>query len=243
MRVPAVVAVALLATTPKAVAGGFFGTADGVTVLDPTHLTPLAAASIFTDAEGYVFPLSGSAELRTGLDLPNGAEVILVCAHTIDSTDQGSVTVSLRGYEYEFTSPASQRDYGFLTTGAAQAPGHGYGCFTPDPPLLIRARDDFDANNTLNYVSYRLEVFLNASTQNRIGGIVIHWRRTISPAPGVQTYDDVAFGSDYHRYVEALAAAGITEGCGGTNFCPDAPLTRAQFALMLARALGLGWPQ
>jgi hypothetical protein len=44
------------------------------------------------------------------------------------------------------------------------------------------------------------------------------------------------------QYVEALAASGITSGCGNGNYCPDAPLTRRQMAVFLAKALGLHWP-
>jgi len=46
----------------------------------------------------------------------------------------------------------------------------------------------------------------------------------------------------FYQYIEALAAAGITSGCGGGNFCPDAALTRGQMAVFLAKALGLHWP-
>ena len=36
--------------------------------------------------------------------------------------------------------------------------------------------------------------------------------------------------------IAAIAAAGITTGCGGTNYCPFNPVTRAQMASFLARA-------
>jgi hypothetical protein len=39
-----------------------------------------------------------------------------------------------------------------------------------------------------------------------------------------------------------LAASGVTVGCGGGNYCPDAPLTRRKMAVCLAKALGLQWP-
>jgi hypothetical protein len=45
----------------------------------------------------------------------------------------------------------------------------------------------------------------------------------------------------FHKYVEALAASGITGGCGGGNFCPDGPVTRAQMATFLAKALGFSF--
>jgi hypothetical protein len=43
------------------------------------------------------------------------------------------------------------------------------------------------------------------------------------------------------QYIEALFASGITAGCAGGNYCPDAPLTRRQMAVFLAKALGLQW--
>jgi hypothetical protein len=46
----------------------------------------------------------------------------------------------------------------------------------------------------------------------------------------------------FFQFVEALAASGITAGCGNGNFCPDAPLTRGQIAVFLSKALGLHWP-
>jgi hypothetical protein len=48
--------------------------------------------------------------------------------------------------------------------------------------------------------------------------------------------------SSIFRFVEALADAGITGGCGGGNYCPDSPVTRGQMAVFLASALGLHWP-
>jgi hypothetical protein len=45
----------------------------------------------------------------------------------------------------------------------------------------------------------------------------------------------------FYQYIEALAAAGITSGCGGGNYCPDAAVTRGQMAVFLAKALGLHW--
>jgi hypothetical protein len=46
-------------------------------------------------------------------------------------------------------------------------------------------------------------------------------------------------GSPFEPAIDALAGAGITQGCGGDNFCPDEPVTRGQMAAFLQRALGL----
>ena len=57
------------------------------------------------------------------------------------------------------------------------------------------------------------------------------------PDPG---FSDVAPDAWYYNHVAALAASGITAGCGdGTTFCPHRQTTRAQMATFLARATGL----
>jgi hypothetical protein len=57
--------------------------------------------------------------------------------------------------------------------------------------------------------------------------------------PGGTFIDDN--GSSFEGSIEAVAAAGITRGCTPTNdlFCPRDPVTRAQMAAFLVRALGL----
>jgi hypothetical protein len=61
----------------------------------------------------------------------------------------------------------------------------------------------------------------------------------VSPAPATATFGDVPTSHPFFRYVEALVASGITAGCGGGNYCPDAALTRGQMAVFLSKALGL----
>jgi hypothetical protein len=70
-----------------------------------------------------------------------------------------------------------------------------------------------------------------------------HYRLQVSPAPAVATFpNDVPTSHPYFRFVEALARSGITAGCGGNSYCPDAPITRGQMAVFLAVALGLHFP-
>jgi S-layer homology domain len=51
----------------------------------------------------------------------------------------------------------------------------------------------------------------------------------------------VPTGHPQFQFIEALAASGITAGCGSGNYCPNANLTRGQMAVFLAKALGLHW--
>jgi glucose/arabinose dehydrogenase len=50
------------------------------------------------------------------------------------------------------------------------------------------------------------------------------------------TFTDVPPTSGFWPFVEAIAAAGITDGCGGTSFCPGSVTTRAEMAVFLLAA-------
>src|SRR5262245_48541848 len=47
---------------------------------------------------------------------------------------------------------------------------------------------------------------------------------------------DVPQSSPFHAPVETIIRDGITSGCGGGNYCPSSPVTRAQMAVFLLRA-------
>ena len=51
-------------------------------------------------------------------------------------------------------------------------------------------------------------------------------------------FTDVPTGASYHDEVEELVDAGITAGCGGTNYCPTSAVTRGSMAQFLVRGLG-----
>ena len=74
------------------------------------------------------------------------------------------------------------------------------------------------------------------------GYVEVWWRRVVSDPPATPTFGDVPGSHAFYPFIEALAKSGITGGCGGGNFCPDASLTRGQMAVFLSKALGLHWP-
>lgn len=55
--------------------------------------------------------------------------------------------------------------------------------------------------------------------------------------PGEELFDDVPASHLYCPWIENLAMRGITAGCASGLFCPDGPLTRAQLAVLLGRAM------
>jgi hypothetical protein len=58
-----------------------------------------------------------------------------------------------------------------------------------------------------------------------------------TPPPATGTlFNDVSTSTFAADWIEELANQGITSGCGGGNFCPNNPVTRAQMAIFLLRA-------
>jgi hypothetical protein len=93
----------------------------------------------------------------------------------------------------------------------------------------------------------QLVPFVTTSPGNsttRLLGIIYGYRLQVSPPPPAATFNDVPTNHPFFQFVEALASSGITAGCSASPplYCPDAPLTRGQMAVFLAKALGLHWP-
>jgi len=59
------------------------------------------------------------------------------------------------------------------------------------------------------------------------------------PACTTPVFTDVPCSSGLARWVNEVAARGITSGCGGTSYCPANPVTRGQMAVFLTTAFGL----
>jgi hypothetical protein len=92
--------------------------------------------------------------------------------------------------------------------------------------------------------SYNLELYMGATDASIIflsARVVYHLQ--VSPAPPTATFPgDVPTTHPFFRFIEALAASGITGGCGPDLYCPDQPLTRGQMAVFLATAHGMHYP-
>ena len=164
------------------------------------------------------------------LALPSGA---LVTAVEIDGCDEdlsGSLWVGI------FKDPKGPTvGHTYLVDGATGiTPGCQSFPFYPGQPFTID-------NEGLSYaVDVHLEL-ANAANALRFKAVRIYYNLQVSPAPATATFVDVPKGYWAFRHIEALAASGITAGCGGGAFCPEDPLTRAQMAVFLAKALGLHW--
>jgi parallel beta-helix repeat protein len=59
------------------------------------------------------------------------------------------------------------------------------------------------------------------------------------PAATGTVFADIPSTAFAASWIEQLAGEGITGGCGGGNYCPDNPVTRAQMAIFLVRTFNL----
>ena len=92
--------------------------------------------------------------------------------------------------------------------------------------------------------------FHRPSTARRMGGrskagLAVALIALLAMAPALAlaaTFSDVPPSNPFYSDVEAIAAAGVTTGCGGGNYCPTANVTREQMAAFMNRlgALGAG---
>jgi M6 family metalloprotease-like protein len=76
------------------------------------------------------------------------------------------------------------------------------------------------------------------------GQMPIFMLKTLDPAfdpPACTTpmFGDVPATSPYCKWVEELARRGVVNGCGGGNYCPTNPVTRAQMGVFISATFGL----
>ncbi len=174
---------------------------------------------------------TGSTELwfTAPVNLPNGSQIeqIQLMACDTSATAEVGVFLAIQPNLGTFTETFS------TSTGAAAVPGCTTITTTVTPPVIV--------NNAAAF--YGLEAFFTATgSATRLVGARVGYRLRVSPAPATATFTDVPTTHAFHRFVEALAASGITGGCGGGNFCPDSAVTRGQMSVFLATALGLHFP-
>ena len=223
-----------------------FGLGLNTSVIQVSQWQEVQSGTTWTHATpGYlsVTATNFSPNLYAPLLLDAGVEVTQVCARVLDSSATEEVEMLVGAFES--ASPASMPAFAFLEvvrTGVVEAPGFTQLCATVDPVLRIRTDADVNNNGTVNTAQYWVGFTLPVSPSTALGPAIVTWRRTLSPAPAVASFADVPATHGFFQFVEALARAGITGGCGGGNFCPDSPLTRGQMAVFLASALGLHWP-
>jgi hypothetical protein len=178
------------------------------------------------------------------VELPAGADIVGICTYFFDTASASNLTAYLEVVNLgSFDSVAPRvktvlgpvefnTDVGY--NGACLAAGYTFHNWV-----------DVDGDGFPDPVVHRLRVDMTESGAGRLalGGVRIDWRRQVSPAPAQASFNDVPTSHPFFQFIEALKASEITGGCGNDNYCPNQPVTRAQMAAFLSKALGLHWQQ
>jgi hypothetical protein len=235
---------AALAIACSAFAGAqSYGTNDQVLTIGVAD--PPQNGTGYIDSNGYLIDISfdhDPAAFVVALRLPDGAEIRHMCAYANDLEDHTPTILSLIAVKLV---PGGGGDPFVLTipnSVVQTTMGAGYAEYcTGDISYTLRDIADLDGDGSPDNIAYFLQV--QPGYHAALGGVLVTWRRQVSPPPDTPTFDDVPASDGAFAQIEALAASGITAGCGGGNFCPNTLLTRRQMAVYLAKALGLHWAE
>ena len=160
--------------------------------------------------------------------LPSGAIIDHTDLEACDSSATGNVSSIL----FICSLGSCSTNYSVASTGAA-----GCARTAAAPPATLTTVENNNSTYTLQICNGVLGV------ANAFKGVRIFYRLQVSPAPATATFPlDVPTSHPFFRFVEAMAASGLTGGCGTDSFCPDQPVTRGQLSVFLASALGLHFP-
>jgi len=235
-RLPLVLWIGTLIAMAAGAGAQAYGPLSQLKVIPAAAFRARSTSDAFTSNGAVLTPtVDNFTRFVTPVDLPNGAvleqAVIFInngdpfngIGATLMTYGFGTSTATTCGPDTIWTGslPFSSGVSRLVLTGTAQS-------------LLPKSFCGQDES----YPQYYLEVTL-PSTFASLSGAVLVWHRTMRAAPVGGSFNDVPEGDPFFRAIEALAASGITSGCGNNNFCPNDVVTRNQMAKFLAVALGL----
>jgi hypothetical protein len=190
------------------------------------------AAVDFTVLSRSRFCSGAGCTLAASLFLPAGALVTSIQLDACDTNAAGGVTARLIRLPAREMAPGAT-----LASTSTGLPGAMPGCAFFPKSLTSPEAIDNDDN------VYNLEVVITGTSDAsiRFSAVRVFYQLQVSPAPAAATFADVPTSHAFFKFIEALAAAGITGGCNASPplYCPDDPVTRGQMAVFISRALGL----
>ena len=241
-RAPLVLAILLRAL---AAAAQSYGDHDQVLRIPAADFQGEDYVEAWIGPDGYAYGGDGvDTRVAAGLFLPDGAVITRLCFATRDS-NVGPPLLFYAWIRADKLVPGGEEPKSKLLALVDSADHSGYGssCLG-DLEITIRDRTYVDDDQVLDATAYRIGVYIadpGTDISLAFASVDVTWHREVSPPPSAPTFADVPPDDGAWPQIEALAASGITAGCGGGAFCPDARLTRRQMAVFLAKALGLHW--
>ena len=210
---------------------------------DSYTVTTIPAAAFYPGTRPQFYNTSGADLGRNGdintvtefyapVNIPGGAIIDYIGLNTSTNAD----------FAYGVQLVIRYRTGGGGAIGTFSSTAHGWGTdFNASPLGYLWDGDPWNIGGGILLLN--VEEGANPGAQF-FGGVEIWWKRSVYPPPDTASFDDVPTSHPFFQFVEALKAAGVTGGCNVSPplYCPDAPLTRGQMAVFLAKALGLHWP-
>jgi hypothetical protein len=212
---------------PIATNDASFGISDWlITTINASSFAPLQDGNWSMGFNGEKWHNTGNCAITANLDIPMGALIDGFTSWISDTDAVNDINVAL----YRANPDGTSTTLGSFTSSGT--PGAEYKIYNS-----LSAPETVD--NWHNNYYFIVLICGGTTSATSFKGATVWYHRTISPAPATATFGDVPTTHLFFQYIEALAASGITAGCGGANFCPDAAVTRGQMAVFLAKALGL----
>ncbi len=192
---------------------------------------------VYASYHYYTSPGSpGNVEYFAPVELEAGVIVDQVTCVYNNSSATHNVNGSLQKHWTDFSTVSPTRGFTELASWSG----------TLDEGIAFR-NAVLSAPETIEYMptstqfnTYHLEMVIAGDTS--FAGCFVFWTRQVSPAPGSNSFTDVPTNYWAFQWIEALKASGVTVGCTPSTYCPEDPVTRAQMAVFLAKALGLHFP-
>ena len=190
----------------------------------------LLALSVTAPATGQTLPPGGTFLDDDG-NLHEG---------TIEAISAAGITTGCGPALYCPTAPVTRQQMAvFLVRALDESPSTVSGTFPDVPPGPFAGHIERVAELGIA-TGYPDGTFRPANPISR-GEMAVMLMRALdlTPGTGSGTFSDVPNGLFFTGAVEAIAAAGITTGCGGGKFCPFDQVLRDQMASFISRAFGL----
>ena len=243
-------------TTELATASDFTTLAPTLTASSITSTGATLTISLHADDwyHKYVTPLGGQCSSAVSGTTATVSGLTPSTTYTFAAYPDASCGLSMATASSFTTSAAPTTPSG--PGGSPSGPGGSYGPVTPSTATVRDYFADDDGSifeEDINKVAANgITKGCNAAgtqycpdqpvTRAQMASFLARALKLPTP-PVVDAFADTA--DNYHRdAIAAIAKAGITKGCNtaGTQYCPDQPVTRAQMASFLARALKLPTP-
>jgi hypothetical protein len=194
----------------------------------------------YIHGDGYLYT-GNTSDYAAPLSLPEGSSIEGICLFAFDDNPAPLARVSTAVYAVKLVPTGETAIVKAVSPGVETTSNLGYEASCSAPfSYTVRSAVDIDGDGSPGSVAYYAIDHLGGDGRG-VGGVRIKWRRQVSVPPATPTFEDVPASDATFPYIEALAASGVTAGCAGGNYCPDAGLTRRQMAVFLAKALGLHW--